>query len=238
MDSKKKGVIIPKNNKEECFKWVFIATLHHNLKQYVKVEHHTERISLLQHYEVKYNWQVLEFPLVIHKLVKFGKNKSITVNVLFKCKKATFSTQRSEFNGRSSKQADLLITVDGKNRHYTINKNFSQLLKSLNANHKGAYHFCKNCSNGFKKQSYQKTSTMSTAETMVKSMSKCFQREKNYWNLTIVTISRRFHISWKKVRHQIQKRSTCFNCLNGVYTTHLLVEIFFIHWRYTAVKIM
>ena len=122
MDSKKEGVIIPKTNKEHCFKWVFIATLHHNLKQHVKVEHHTERISLLQHYEVKYNWQVLEFTLVIHKLVKFGKNKGITVNVLFKCKKATFSTQRSEFNRKSSKGANLLIIVDGKKQTLYYNQ--------------------------------------------------------------------------------------------------------------------
>ena len=38
---------------------------------------------------------------------------------------------------------------DGEKRHYTTIKGLSRLLKSLNATHKGAYHFCINCFNGF-----------------------------------------------------------------------------------------
>ena len=41
------------------------------------------------------------------------------------------------------------MIVDGENRHYTAIKSISRLLKSLNATHKGAYHFCMNCLNGF-----------------------------------------------------------------------------------------
>ena len=39
---------------------------------------------------------------------------------------------------------------DGEKRHYTAIKNISRLLKSLYATHKGAYHFCMNCLNGFR----------------------------------------------------------------------------------------
>ena len=39
---------------------------------------------------------------------------------------------------------------DGEKRHYTAIKNISRLLKSLNATHKGAYHFCTNYLNGFR----------------------------------------------------------------------------------------
>jgi len=44
----------------------------------------------------------------------------------------------------------LLMIVDGENRHYTAVKNLSRLLKSLNATHKGVYHFCLNCLNAFR----------------------------------------------------------------------------------------
>ena len=60
---------------------------------------------------------------------------------------------RSEFNSKRGKQANLLMIVDGENRHYTAVKSLSRLLKSLNAKHHGAYHFCVNCLNGFRTES-------------------------------------------------------------------------------------
>ena len=50
---------------------------------------------------------------------------------------------------KCKKQVNLLMIVDGEKRHYTAIKIISRLLKSLNATHKGAYHFCMNCLNGF-----------------------------------------------------------------------------------------
>ena len=46
----KYAVINAKNNNEECFKLAIIAALH-----YKEIKHHSERISLLQHYEDQYN---------------------------------------------------------------------------------------------------------------------------------------------------------------------------------------
>ena len=54
---------------------------------------------------------------------------------------------------KCKKQVDLLMIVDGEKRHYTAMKSISRLLKSLNATHKGAYHFCMNCLNGFRTES-------------------------------------------------------------------------------------
>ena len=44
--AKKKEVISPNNNNEQCFKWAVIAALHHE-----DLKHHLKRISLLQYYE-------------------------------------------------------------------------------------------------------------------------------------------------------------------------------------------
>ena len=46
----KKAVINPQNKDEECFKWAFIAALHHE-----EIKHNLERISLLRPYEKQYN---------------------------------------------------------------------------------------------------------------------------------------------------------------------------------------
>ena len=45
------------------------------------------------------------------------------------------------------------MITDGENRHYTTVKSLSRLLKSMNAKHKGAYHFCLNFLNGFRTES-------------------------------------------------------------------------------------
>ena len=45
------------------------------------------------------------------------------------------------------------MIVNGQNRHYTAIKSMSSLLKSSNATHKGAYHFCMNHLNGFQRDS-------------------------------------------------------------------------------------
>ena len=45
------------------------------------------------------------------------------------------------------------MIADGEKRHYTAIKSLSMLLKSLNATHEGAYHFCMNCLNGFSTES-------------------------------------------------------------------------------------
>ena len=142
----KKVVINPKNNDEQCFKWAVIAALHHE-----DIKQNPERICLLKYYEDQYNWNGLEFLLEIQKIGKFERNNpGIAVNVLFKRKKSIYTARRSELNGKRSNQVNLLMIVDRENRHFTAIKNISRLFKSLNANHKGAYHFCMNCLNGFR----------------------------------------------------------------------------------------
>ena len=50
---------------------------------------------------------------------------------------------------KCKKQVNLLMIEDDGKRNYTAIKGISRLHKSLNANHKCAYHFCMNCFNGF-----------------------------------------------------------------------------------------
>ena len=148
----KKSVINPQNKDEECFKWAVIEALHHK-----KIKHHPDRISLLRPYENQYNWKELEFPVSIKKIDKFEKNNpGKAVNVLFSNKKNQniYTARRSGCNVKCKKQVNqLIMIVDGENRLYTAIKSMSRLLKSLNATYKGAYHFCMNFLNGFRKES-------------------------------------------------------------------------------------
>ena len=141
-------MINPQNNDEQCFKWAAITALHHEV-----IKNNLERIRLLRPYENQYNWEGLKFPVSIKKIAKFEKNNpGIVVNVLFSNKKSQniYTARRSERNVKCKKQVNLLMIVDGKNSHYTAIKSIYRLLKSLNVTHKGAYHFCMNCLNGFR----------------------------------------------------------------------------------------
>ena len=147
--AEKKAVINPKNEDEECFKWAVVASLHHEA-----IEKDPQRVSKLRPFAERLNWEGLEFPVSLNKIGKFEKNNpEIAVNVLFVSKKSIFIARRSEFNSKRSKQVNLLMIVDGENRHYTAVKSLSRLLKSMNAKHHGAYHFCVNCLNGFRTES-------------------------------------------------------------------------------------
>jgi len=145
----KKAVINPQNKDEECFKWAVIAALHHE-----EINNNPERITKLKPFAERYNWGGLEFPVALNKIGKFEKNNpEIAVNVLFASQKSIYIAHRSDYNSKRRKQANLLMIVDGENRHYTAVKSLSRLLKSMNATHKGAYHFCVNCLNGFRTES-------------------------------------------------------------------------------------
>ena len=114
----KKAVINPQSKDEECFKWATIAALHHK-----GIKNNPERISLLRPYENQHNWKGLDFPVSIKKIDKSEKNNpGIVVNVLFSNKKNTYTSRRSERNVKCKKQIDLLMIVDGENRHYTAIK--------------------------------------------------------------------------------------------------------------------
>ena len=79
----KKAVINPQDKVEECFEQAFIVALLH---EEIKRDH--QRTSKLRSYENQYNWEGLEFPVLIKKIDKFEKNNpGMAVNVLFNNKK-------------------------------------------------------------------------------------------------------------------------------------------------------
>ena len=82
----------------------------------------------------------------------------MAVNVLFSNKKNQniYTDRRSERNVKCKKQVNLFMMVDGDKRHYTAIKSTSRLLKSLNATHKGVYHFCMKVNMPTKKEKWLK----------------------------------------------------------------------------------
>ena len=144
-------MINPQNKDEECFKWAFIAALHHE-----DIKHNSERINLLRPYEKQHNWKGLRSSN--KKIDKFEKNNpGLTVNLLFSNKKSQkkkiYTVRRSGLNVKYKKQVNLLMIVDCEERHYTTIKNISRLSSKLNGKTQLTYHYCMSCRNGFRRGS-------------------------------------------------------------------------------------
>ena len=118
---------------------------------YQSIETHPEKISKLKTYINEYNWEGIEFPEGPKDWKKFERNnKTIDLNTLFmKQNTETISVvYRSEYNNKHKTQVILLMTTDGKKRHYLAVTNLSALLQGKSSNHDEDF-YCLNCFNSY-----------------------------------------------------------------------------------------
>ena len=141
---RKKAIVNPHNDDEECFKWLVIAAEKVGMKD-------PQRVSNLRKFTDNYNWSGLEFPALIKDIGKFeNRNKNISVNVLAVEGRDIYIHRKGWRVGREINL--LMVSEDGIN-HYTAIKSLSRLLKSSNTKHKCKQHFCMNCLQGFTQES-------------------------------------------------------------------------------------
>ena len=74
---KKKVIINPQNEDEECFKWAVIAAL-----KWTDIESHPECVPNLRKFTDNYDWSVFTFPVTIKDLGMFENKNNVSVNVL------------------------------------------------------------------------------------------------------------------------------------------------------------
>ena len=72
---RKKAIVNPHNDNEECFKWSVIAVEKVGMKD-------LQRVSNLRKFTDNYDWSGLEFPVSIKDIGKFENRNNISVNVL------------------------------------------------------------------------------------------------------------------------------------------------------------
>ena len=73
--ARKKAIVNPHNDDEECFKWSVIAAEKVEMKD-------PQRVSNLRKFKDNYDWSGLEFPVSIKDIGKFETRNNISVNVL------------------------------------------------------------------------------------------------------------------------------------------------------------
>ena len=74
---KKKAIINPQNDDEECFKWAVITAL-----EWTEINSHPEHASNLGKFIDNYDWSGLRFPVSIKDIYVFQTNNNISVNML------------------------------------------------------------------------------------------------------------------------------------------------------------
>ena len=154
--ARKKAVVNPHNDDEECFKWSVITAENVGMKD-------PQRASNLRKFMDNYDWSGLEFPVSIKDIGKFETRNNISVNILAvegrdiyilrKGRKMMSPVGQGSHSNPMGREINLLmVTEDGIN-HYTMIRSLSRLLKSSNSKHKCKQHFCMNCLQGFMQES-------------------------------------------------------------------------------------
>ena len=142
--ARKKAIVNPHNDNEECFKWFVIAAEKVEMKD-------PQRVSDLRQFTDNYDWSGLEFPVSLKDIGKFENRNNISVNVLaVEGTDIYIHRKRRRMMGR---EINLLMVSEDRINHYTAIKSLSRLLKSSNTKHKCKQHFCMNCLQGFTQES-------------------------------------------------------------------------------------
>ena len=137
--ARKKAIVNPHNDDEECFKWSVIAAENAGMKD-------PQRVSNLRKFMDNYDWSGLEFPVSIKDIGKFETRNNISVNLLAVEGRDVYIHRKGQRVGR---EINLLMVSEDGIRHYTAIKSLSRLLSSKNSNTKRKQHFCMNCLQGF-----------------------------------------------------------------------------------------
>jgi hypothetical protein len=194
--SAKKAIINPKNEDDECFKWVVTRALN-------PVKKDQEVITKqLRGQASKINWKDIKFPVSLKDIDKFEKqNPNISVNVFGYEKNEVYPLRISEYK-RENKIRTLLIS-DGTKQHYCLIKNISRLLSSQTSKHEHERHYCDRCLNGF------------PSEEPLKNMKNAVVRGK----LLRLSFQRKVHFSPLRMTIDLcEYRSSCMQILSRTLT--------------------
>ncbi|XP_065667559.1 uncharacterized protein LOC136087872 [Hydra vulgaris] len=131
-----------KNEDNECFKWCIARALN-------PTDENPQRVDKdLKNKAEKINWDEIEFPVSLDKIIQFEKNnKDISVNV-YGFEKSVYPLRISKDNDRQH-LIDLLLISDGEKSHYCLIKSLSKLLSSQICSKQHTTYYCRNCLLGY-----------------------------------------------------------------------------------------
>ena len=136
---KKKAIINPQNNDEECFKWAVITAS--------VIVKDPQCVSNLRKFIDNYDWSELKFPVSIKDIGKFENRNNVSVDVLAVEEVDIYICRKS--NHKTNHEINLILISEDNRWHYTAIKSLSRLLAGKNSKHHGKQYLCTNCLQGF-----------------------------------------------------------------------------------------
>ena len=127
--ARKKAIINPKNEDQECFKWAVIVA-----SRWEEINNISERISKLKRFEKDFDWSGIGFPVSIKDISKFEFRNQISINLLVIEGKQTYICRKG---GNHERIINLTIISENNRKQYVAIKSLSRLLSSENTKHKG-----------------------------------------------------------------------------------------------------
>ena len=143
--TKKKAIINPCNEDQECFKLAVIAA-----SRWEDIDSHSERISKLKRFEADFDWSGIGFLVSIKDIKKFEFRNQISINLLAIEDRQIYNCRKG---GNYEHIIKLMLITENNRKHYVATKSLSRLLSSQNTKHKGKEYFCMNCLQGFEEES-------------------------------------------------------------------------------------
>ena len=130
--ARKKAIVNPHNDDEECFKWSVIAVEKVGMKD-------PQRVSNLRKFKDNYDWSWLEFSVSIKDIGKFETRNNISVNVLAVEGRDIYIHKKGQ--RMMCREINLLMVSEDGIWHCTAINSLSRLLSSKNSNTKRKQHF-------------------------------------------------------------------------------------------------
>ena len=121
--ARKKPIINPKNEDQECFKWAVIPAL-----ECQNIESHPERISSLIKFSNKYDWSGLGFPVSFKDIPKFEFRNQISINLLAIEDKEIYVCRKG---GNYERIINLMIISVNNKKHYVAIKSMKPSVRAV-----------------------------------------------------------------------------------------------------------
>ena len=140
--ARKKAIINPCNENQECFKWAVIST-----SRWEDIDNNPQRISKLARFQSNFDWSGIRFLVSIKDIKKFEIKNQISINLLVVEDRQIYICKKGGNNYEHI--INLMLITESNRKHYVAIKSLSRLLRSQNTKHKGKEYFCMNCLQGF-----------------------------------------------------------------------------------------
>ena len=142
--ARKKAIINPKNEDQECFKWAIITA-----SRWEEIDKDPQRISKLKRFKADFYWSGIGFPVSVKDIKKFELKNQVSINLLAIEDRQIYICRKG---GNYERVINLMIISESNREHYVAIKSLSRLLSSQNTKHKGKEYFCMNCLQVFKEE--------------------------------------------------------------------------------------